>query len=57
MCGFDNDWACPNHKTENGKPERCPAGGCRMGCCARDKQADLERLTGQPVPLEAVHQD
>lgn len=55
MSGFNNDWACPNHKREDGRMEFCPTGGCREGCCARDLAADLSRLTGEEVTMEQVH--
>ena len=69
MCGFDNDWRCPNFTRaqadawmeghpDGGQMAYCPAGGCsEQNGCAREHQAAVERLTGQPVPLESVHQD
>ena len=55
MCGFDDDWSCPDHKYEDGRMKPCPLGGCRKGCCARNMAADLERLTGEKVTMEQVH--
>ena len=58
MCGFDNDWACPEHQDENGKPRWCPAGGCsEQDGCAITKAEALSRLIGQPVEPADVHTD
>jgi len=56
MCGFDNDWACPNYSDEiTGKPHWCTAGGCALDCCAREHADNLSRLTGSEVSRFEVH--
>ena len=59
MCGFDDNWRCPNHKrTGTDEPAFCPPGGCsEQGGCTIDKAKMIELLTGERVPLETVHTD
>jgi len=56
MCGFDDDWSCPTRSYADGRPIPCPEGGCPMGCCARDRQDEIELLTGERPDLLAVAQ-
>ncbi len=56
MCGFDDDWRCPNHKMrDRTEMAYCPEGGCSLGCCARDRQDEIGRLTGTRPALSEVH--
>lgn len=58
MCGFDNDWSCPEHQDEKGKPLPCPAGGCsEQEGCARTKADALALLTGEPIDYRDVNAD
>jgi hypothetical protein len=43
MAGFDNNWRCQHDNTKG-----CPQGGCDHAC-ARDEDAEIGRLTGQPI--------
>lgn len=53
MCGFDDDWCCPNYTREDGRPVMCPPGGCRY--CAKEAADDLARLTGSAISMDDVH--
>lgn len=55
MSGFDNDWACPNHRHEGGRMKACPDGGCPRNQCARDLADYVERLMDSPIGMEEVH--